>query len=163
MWQGDAEHTELLAVAGQLRYGLFDLKNRLVFGDVQHVYHEDAASRCRSLSLLLDCALDSAKKDRYGAAFSTLRTSLEHVYIDRLALQGEDRARDESVSRGAGFIRSPMRVVVERRLGFTISYLPTTRHLSGLHPLNSTSMTACQSCKRENRRLSATNSCMSNT
>jgi hypothetical protein len=88
-WPGRTEHAALYAVATDLIATLEGIRGRLRHGDTHYVFHSDAADRCRSLSFYLSSALNEAERDYYAPALGSIRSAMEHVYIDKLIFLGQ--------------------------------------------------------------------------
>jgi hypothetical protein len=78
------EHATLLASATAVITDLEDFRRRLRHRHSSHRQHFDFAERALSLRMYLGSALDLAARNEYLAAFSVLRSSLEHHLTDRL-------------------------------------------------------------------------------
>jgi hypothetical protein len=88
-WKGSEEHAELYAAATSLTPTLRRLGARLLHRDVQYVLHTDLAARCRSLALYIESAIADAERDAYAPALGSLRSALEHVFVDKLVFLGQ--------------------------------------------------------------------------
>ncbi|WP_330249760.1 hypothetical protein OG874_26030 [Nocardia sp. NBC_00565] len=85
---GAVEHADLYSSAKSLIGILRNLTSRLVRGETHYEWHGVMADRCRSLALYLASAVADTENDAYAPALGTLRSSLEHVYLDKLIFQG---------------------------------------------------------------------------
>ena len=82
------EHGPLVDISRRLVEQLYWLEGRLNPGEVQHYQHDIFAKRAASLGSHLEGALMLVERSLYPAAFSQLRTALEHQAIDLLLLLG---------------------------------------------------------------------------
>ncbi|WP_328711627.1 hypothetical protein [Nocardia salmonicida] len=87
-WAGAVEHADLHSSAKTLIEALRGIGGKLMHDERQYEWHGVLADRCRSLALYLASAVADAERDAYAPAFGTLRSSLEHVYLDRLIFEG---------------------------------------------------------------------------
>ncbi len=88
-WPGRTEHAALLSAATDLIAALDSLLGRLQHSGTHYVFHSDTADRCRSLGFYLSSALNDAERDNYAPALGSIRSAMEHVYIDKLIFLGQ--------------------------------------------------------------------------
>lgn len=87
-WRGRIEHASLYGTVGSLIALLKSLRDGLQHGSTMHVFHTDAAERCRSLGITMESVIACAERDAYGPAFALLRSALEQTLVDKLVFLG---------------------------------------------------------------------------
>ncbi|MFE2750535.1 hypothetical protein ACFXGA_00875 [Actinosynnema sp. NPDC059335] len=74
--------------ASSLARFLMDMPRALRHGSTMHMFHADAAERCKSLAITLESAGILGERDAYGPACALLRSALEQTLVDKLVFSG---------------------------------------------------------------------------
>lgn len=92
-WPGESEHRGLYVTALSLIARLGKMRRALRHGSTEHLFHSDAAERCKSLAITLESAATLCERDVYAPAFALLRTALEQTLVDKLVFSGRRHVR----------------------------------------------------------------------
>lgn len=87
-WPGTDEHQQLYVTVTSLVACLRQLRQALRHSSTEHLFHSDAAERCKTLAVTLDSAITLCEHDAYGQALDLLRTALEQTLVDKLVFSG---------------------------------------------------------------------------
>ena len=92
-WPGESEHRNLYVTATSLNVLLAKMPGALRHIKTHHLFHSDAAERCKSLAITLESAVMLCERDAYAPALALLRTALEQTLVDKLVFSGQRHVR----------------------------------------------------------------------